>query len=141
MELVKWSSPSRWTPRDDPCSPSCWVDLLSTAWVRSVPYLHHQTLSLLFISVGLSYVFNWCVCVFQIITDRPHFHDESSIYPVGFCSTRVFASVKNPQQQCLYTCQIKDGGHGPQVKNLNTKPHGSSLARVRDNMSVEFGCK
>ncbi|KAG9273341.1 transforming growth factor beta regulator 1 isoform X1 [Astyanax mexicanus] len=52
----------------------------------------------------------------EIITDRVHFHDEYAIYPVGFCSTRVFASTKNPEQQCLYTCQIKDGGQGPQFE-------------------------
>ncbi|XP_055370026.1 transforming growth factor beta regulator 1 isoform X5 [Betta splendens] len=52
----------------------------------------------------------------EIITDRMFFHDECAIYPVGFCSTRVFASMKNPDQQCLYTCQIKDGGTGPQFE-------------------------
>ncbi|XP_013875398.1 transforming growth factor beta regulator 1 isoform X2 [Austrofundulus limnaeus] len=52
----------------------------------------------------------------EIITDRMLFHDECAIYPVGFCSTRVFASMKNPEQQCLYTCQIKDGGAGPQFE-------------------------
>lgn len=52
----------------------------------------------------------------EIITDRVHFHDESAIYPAGFCSTRVFASMKSPDQQCLYTCQIKDGGTGPQFE-------------------------
>ncbi|XP_070761390.1 transforming growth factor beta regulator 1 isoform X1 [Enoplosus armatus] len=52
----------------------------------------------------------------EIITDRMLFHDEYAIYPVGFCSTRVFASMKNPDQQCLYTCQIKDGGTGPQFE-------------------------
>ncbi|KAG5836823.1 hypothetical protein ANANG_G00232710 [Anguilla anguilla] len=52
----------------------------------------------------------------QIITDRARFHDESAIYPAGFCSTRVFASTKNPELQCLYTCQIKDGGAGPQFE-------------------------
>ncbi|XP_026230220.1 transforming growth factor beta regulator 1 [Anabas testudineus] len=52
----------------------------------------------------------------EIITDRMLFHDECVIYPVGFCSTRVFASMKNPDQQCLYTCQIKDGGTGPQFE-------------------------
>ncbi|TRY88461.1 hypothetical protein DNTS_018886 [Danionella cerebrum] len=52
----------------------------------------------------------------KIITDRAQFHDESSIYPVGFCSTRVFASMKNPDQKCLYTCQIKDGSQGPQFE-------------------------
>ncbi|KAG7480194.1 hypothetical protein JOB18_045435 [Solea senegalensis] len=52
----------------------------------------------------------------EIITDRMSFHDECAIYPVGFCSTRVFASMKNPDQQCLYTCQIKDGGTGPKFE-------------------------
>jgi len=52
----------------------------------------------------------------QIITDRMFFHDECAIYPAGFCSTRVFASMKCADQQCLYTCQIKDMGAGPQVQ-------------------------
>ncbi|XP_031717099.1 transforming growth factor beta regulator 1 isoform X2 [Anarrhichthys ocellatus] len=52
----------------------------------------------------------------EIITDRMLFHDECAIYPVGFCSTRVFASMKSPDQQCLYTCQIKDVGAGPQFE-------------------------
>uniref|UniRef100_A0A8C1TCM9 Transforming growth factor beta regulator 1 n=1 Tax=Cyprinus carpio TaxID=7962 RepID=A0A8C1TCM9_CYPCA len=52
----------------------------------------------------------------EIITDRALFHDETAIYPVGFCSTRVFASMKNPDQKCLYTCQIKDIGQGPQFE-------------------------
>lgn len=52
----------------------------------------------------------------EIITDRVLFHDECAIYPVGFCSTRVFGSMKNPDQQCLYTCQIKDGRAGPQFE-------------------------
>ncbi|XP_038609331.1 transforming growth factor beta regulator 1 [Tachyglossus aculeatus] len=52
----------------------------------------------------------------EIVSDRPGFHDESSIFPVGFCSTRVYASMKCPDQKCLYTCQIKDGGRQPQFE-------------------------
>ncbi|CAM4583915.1 unnamed protein product [Leuciscus chuanchicus] len=52
----------------------------------------------------------------RIVTDRALFHDDTAIYPVGFCSTRVFASMKNSDQKCLYTCQIKDGGQGPQFE-------------------------
>ncbi|KAL0973316.1 hypothetical protein UPYG_G00201860 [Umbra pygmaea] len=52
----------------------------------------------------------------EIITDRMLFHDQCAIYPVGFCSTRFYASMKNSDQQCLYTCQIKDGGVGPQFE-------------------------
>uniref|UniRef100_A0A8C8YGX9 Transforming growth factor beta regulator 1 n=1 Tax=Prolemur simus TaxID=1328070 RepID=A0A8C8YGX9_PROSS len=39
-----------------------------------------------------------------------------AIYPVGYCSTRTYASMKCPDQQCLYTCQIKDGGVQPQFE-------------------------
>ncbi|KAL6116402.1 tbrg1 [Pungitius sinensis] len=52
----------------------------------------------------------------EIVTDRMLFHDECAIYPAGFCSTRVFAGMKSPDQQCLYTCQIKDVGAGPQFE-------------------------
>ncbi|XP_032282305.1 transforming growth factor beta regulator 1 isoform X2 [Phoca vitulina] len=52
----------------------------------------------------------------EIITDRPGFHDERAIYPVGYCSTRIYASVRCPDRKCLYTCQIKDGGMQPQFE-------------------------
>ncbi|KAI5142147.1 transforming growth factor beta regulator 1 [Manis pentadactyla] len=50
------------------------------------------------------------------ITDRPGFHDASAIYPVGYCSTRLYASMTCPSQKSLYTCQIKDGGLHPQFE-------------------------
>ncbi|KAG5269450.1 hypothetical protein AALO_G00202180 [Alosa alosa] len=71
----------------------------------------------------------------EIITDRVPFHDESSIYPVGFCSTRVFASMKSPDQQCLYTCQIKDGGTGPQFEIVPEDDPQNSIAA-----SSALGC-
>ncbi|KAM6158631.1 LOW QUALITY PROTEIN: transforming growth factor beta regulator 1 [Rhynchocyon petersi] len=50
-----------------------------------------------------------------IINDQPGFHDEVAIYPVGYCCTQVtYASMKHPDQKCLCTCQIKDGGVQPQ---------------------------
>ncbi|XP_042327619.1 transforming growth factor beta regulator 1 [Sceloporus undulatus] len=49
----------------------------------------------------------------EIVSDRSSFHTESAIYPVGYCSTRIFASTQQPVHRCLYTCQIKDGGTGP----------------------------
>ncbi|KAG7278507.1 hypothetical protein CRUP_004116, partial [Coryphaenoides rupestris] len=63
-----------------------------------------------------------------IITDRMLFHDQCAIYPVGFCSTRVFASMKNPEQQCLYTCQIKDGGAGPQFEIVPEEDPQNAIA-------------
>ncbi|XP_072283346.1 transforming growth factor beta regulator 1 [Pyxicephalus adspersus] len=52
----------------------------------------------------------------EIISDRSEFHDRNAIYPVGFCSTRVYVSMRNPEQKCLYTCQIKDGWSRPQFE-------------------------
>ena len=49
----------------------------------------------------------------EIITDRLTFHDEDLIYPVGFCSTRVYGSLSDPTQPCIYTCMISDGGNAP----------------------------
>lgn len=49
----------------------------------------------------------------DLITDRPSFHTEDLIYPVGFCSTRVYGSLSDPSTPCIYTCTILDGGVGP----------------------------
>lgn len=49
----------------------------------------------------------------EIVPDRPGFHTSNSIFPVGYCSTRVYANIQNPERQCLYTCKISDGGNGP----------------------------
>ncbi|XP_045189501.1 transforming growth factor beta regulator 1-like [Mercenaria mercenaria] len=49
----------------------------------------------------------------EIVPDRPGFHTSNSIFPVGYCSTRVYANIQNPDRQCLYTCKITDGGNGP----------------------------
>ncbi|CAH2320383.1 transforming growth factor beta regulator 1 [Pelobates cultripes] len=64
----------------------------------------------------------------EIVSDRPGFHDKAAIYPVGFCSTRVHVSMRNPDQQCLYTCQIKDGGTGPQFEIVPEDDPQSSIA-------------
>ncbi|XP_015122614.1 transforming growth factor beta regulator 1 [Diachasma alloeum] len=52
----------------------------------------------------------------EVITDRVAYHTEDHIYPVGFCSTRVYASLKNPRIKALYTCKILDGGANPRFE-------------------------
>lgn len=49
----------------------------------------------------------------QIVYDRPHFHNEFNVYPVGFLTTRVYCNVKDPERKCVYTCRINDGGDKP----------------------------
>jgi hypothetical protein len=49
----------------------------------------------------------------QVVSDRPDYHSEDLIFPVGFCSTRVYGSLKDPERKCVYTCKIVDGGTAP----------------------------
>lgn len=48
-----------------------------------------------------------------IVYERPHFHSEANVYPVGFQATRVYCNVKDPERKCVYTCRIIDGGDKP----------------------------
>jgi len=52
----------------------------------------------------------------EIVHDRPGFHSERYIWPVGYCSSRTYPSMKDPEMKCLYTCKILDGGFGPQFE-------------------------
>ncbi|KAM9763684.1 transforming growth factor beta regulator 1 [Dama dama] len=75
----------------------------------------------------------------EIITDRPGFHDETAIYPVGYCSTRVYASMRNPDQECLYTCQIKDGGTQPQFEIVpEDDPQNAIISSSADACHAEL---
>lgn len=49
----------------------------------------------------------------EIVPDRPNFHTADYIFPVGFCSTRLYVSTRSLEQKCLYTCSISDDGSGP----------------------------
>ncbi|BFZ20574.1 hypothetical protein BsWGS_23613 [Bradybaena similaris] len=49
----------------------------------------------------------------EIVPDRLSFHCPESIYPVGYCITRVFASLQKLDSKCLYTCKISDNNDGP----------------------------
>ncbi|XP_034949262.1 transforming growth factor beta regulator 1 [Chelonus insularis] len=52
----------------------------------------------------------------EVVSDRIHYHAEDVIYPVGFCSTRLYASLKDVHSQSLYTCKILDGGSKPRFE-------------------------
>lgn len=45
-----------------------------------------------------------------MIVDRPGYHTENFIYPVGFVSTRIYGHITEPNRKCLYTCKITDFG-------------------------------
>jgi chromodomain-helicase-DNA-binding protein 7 len=46
----------------------------------------------------------------HIVTDRPAFHSSKYIFPVGFKSSRLYASTLDPSQQVRYTSEILDTG-------------------------------
>lgn len=51
----------------------------------------------------------------QIECDKPGFHSERYIWPVGYCSTRLYPSMLDPDRKIQYFCYIKDGGADPTV--------------------------
>ncbi|XP_054260828.1 transforming growth factor beta regulator 1-like isoform X1 [Macrosteles quadrilineatus] len=52
----------------------------------------------------------------EVLADRPEYHTDDLIFPVGYCSTRTYGSLKDPEKQCVYTCTILDGGTSPRFE-------------------------
>ncbi|KAG7205038.1 hypothetical protein KM043_005419 [Ampulex compressa] len=52
----------------------------------------------------------------EVVSDRIAYHTEDLIYPVGYCSTRVYASLRDARTKSLYTCKILDGGTKPRFE-------------------------
>lgn len=46
----------------------------------------------------------------RIVYDRPGFHAENRVYPVGFTSTRSYGHFNEPERKCVYKCRIIDKG-------------------------------
>lgn len=42
----------------------------------------------------------------DVVFDKPDFHVQDAIYPVGFVSTRIYGSLRDPTVQCVYTCKV-----------------------------------
>lgn len=86
----------------------------------------------------------------EVITDRPDFHTEEVIYPVGYVSTRVFGSLKDPRVKCTYTCKISDNNGVPRfditadndlsVPIIGTTPdicHTHLLKCINDSLQMD----
>ncbi|XP_075224020.1 transforming growth factor beta regulator 1 isoform X2 [Lycorma delicatula] len=50
------------------------------------------------------------------VSDRSEYYTEDYIYPIGYCSTRLYGSLKDPEQRCVYTCKVMDGGMHPRFE-------------------------
>jgi len=49
----------------------------------------------------------------EVVYDRPGFHSQRYIWPVGYCSSRLYPSMITPENRVVYTCKILDGGSEP----------------------------
>ncbi|KAH0956278.1 hypothetical protein HN011_006556 [Eciton burchellii] len=52
----------------------------------------------------------------EVVSDRIAYHTEDLIFPVGYCSTRIYANLRDPRTKSLYTCKILDGGLKPRFE-------------------------
>jgi len=57
----------------------------------------------------------------DVVSDRIAYHTEELIFPVGYCSTRIYANLRDPRTKSLYTCKILDGGPKPRYMTIETK--------------------
>ncbi|KAI8816448.1 F/Y rich C-terminus-domain-containing protein, partial [Fimicolochytrium jonesii] len=53
----------------------------------------------------------------EVVYDRKNFHSERYIYPVGYVSSRNYASMVSPTKSTRYVCSILDSGaDGPRFQ-------------------------
>lgn len=50
------------------------------------------------------------------ISGTAGFNTSDIIFPIGYCSTRIYASIRNPKQECLYICLIKEANGLPRFE-------------------------
>ena len=51
-----------------------------------------------------------------VVFDRPAYHTERYIYPVGYTASRQFMSTVDPNGTTKYTCSVLDGGDAPKFQ-------------------------
>ncbi|CDS05691.1 hypothetical protein LRAMOSA08219 [Lichtheimia ramosa] len=49
----------------------------------------------------------------DVVYDRPAFHNQRYIYPVGYKVKKWYRSMVDPRSDTQYTCEILDGGQEP----------------------------
>lgn len=84
----------------------------------------------------------------EVIQERNEFHCEDAIYPVGYVSTRVYGSLKDPTIKCIFTCKISDANGVPRFEiasDDNCPPivggtpdvcHSLLLQKINDALSL-----
>ncbi|KAK8837523.1 choline dehydrogenase 6 [Tritrichomonas musculus] len=52
----------------------------------------------------------------EIVYDRPNYHNENYIYPVGYQVDKEYYSIADPSKQTIYRSTVLDGGESPIFK-------------------------
>lgn len=84
----------------------------------------------------------------EVVSDRPEFHSEEAIFPVGYVTTRIYGSLKDPTIRCIYTNKISDDnglprfeiacddGSPPIVGDTPDVCHSLLLQQINDALSL-----
>ncbi|KAL1463720.1 hypothetical protein WDU94_015446 [Cyamophila willieti] len=68
------------------------------------------------------------------ISGTAGFNTTDIIFPIGYCSTRVYASTRNPKQECLYVCLVKEmGGHPRFEISADNEPNMPIIGSTPDD--------
>ncbi|KAG1179026.1 hypothetical protein G6F70_004396 [Rhizopus microsporus] len=49
----------------------------------------------------------------RIDYERPAFHNDRYIFPIGYTAERTYMSMVDPSNQTIYTCKVEDSQDGP----------------------------
>lgn len=83
-----------------------------------------------------------------MVADRPEFHGEDVIYPVGYLATRIYGSQHDPTVKCIYSCKISevnglpkfelemDDHSVPVVGDTSDVCHSLLLQHINDALSL-----
>lgn len=65
-----------------------------------------------------------------VIKPGPFYHSEHNLFPVGYKSLRVYASIFNKGEKAEYTCEIIDGGDKPLYRVTSSEDPDHPIVRV-----------
>uniref|UniRef100_A0A8D8VB99 Transforming growth factor beta regulator 1 n=1 Tax=Cacopsylla melanoneura TaxID=428564 RepID=A0A8D8VB99_9HEMI len=73
------------------------------------------------------------------ISGTSGFNTTDIIFPIGYCSTRIYASTRNPKQECLYICLIKEMGGFPRFEiSADNEPHMPIIGTTPDECHLNL---
>lgn len=64
-----------------------------------------------------------------MIKPGPFYHSEHNLFPVGYKSLRVYASIFNKGEKAEYTCEIIDGGDKPLYRVTSSEDPDHPIVR------------